>query len=143
MKNKETFIAIFCIIIYSLITLFKALTHTPWFDEAHAWTIAEQLSLPEVFNYVKDEGHFFLWQFILYPFAKMHLYPYAMQFLNWLFCTAAIIIMWKKAPFHYVIKILITFSYPFFVCYSIIARCYSIGILLLFLLAALFNDKLK
>jgi len=143
MKNKETFIAIFCVIIYSLITLYKSLTHTPWFDEAHAWTIAEQLSLPEVFNYVKDEGHFFLWQFILYPFAKLHLYPYAMQILNWLFCTAAVIIMWKKAPFHYVIKILITFSYPLFMCYSIIARCYSVGILLLFVLAALFEDKLK
>ncbi|MBR2525204.1 hypothetical protein IKE67_01935 [bacterium] len=121
----------------------KLLHHTPWFDEAHAWTIAEQLNLSQIFNYVKNEGHFFLWQFMLYPFAKMHLYPYSMQILNWLFCTIALVIMWVKAPFNIFIKIFITFSAPFLFCYGVIARCYGIGILLLFTLASLFKDKLK
>ncbi len=143
MNNKEKYIAVICVFIFCSVTLVKSLTHTPWFDEAHAWTIAEQLNLLQVFNYVKDEGHFFLWQFILYPFAKLHLYPYALQIINWFFCSVAIIILWKKAPFHWSVKSLITFSAPIFLCYSIIARCYSVGILLLFMLSALFKDKLK
>lgn len=143
MKNKKFYIGLICFFIYSVITLVKIFNHTPWFDEAHAWTIAEQLSIPEIFNYVKNEGHFFLWQFILYPFAKLHLYPYSMQILNWLFCTSALILMWKKAPFNIWIKIFIIFSAPFIVCYSILARCYGIGILLLFILADLFKYKMK
>ena len=92
---------------------------------------------------VKNEGHFFIWQTILYPFAKLHLYPYAMQIINWIFCIIALIIMWQKAPFNNVIKVLITFSFPFLGCYGVLARCYSIGILCLFLLAAMYEKRLE
>lgn len=137
--------AIVCLVIFSIITIFRLIKHTPWFDEAHAWTIAEQLNFVDMFNYVKNEGHFFIWQALLYPFAHSHIipYPYPMQALNWLFCTAALIIMWWKAPFNNWIKALITFSFPFLYCYSVVSRCYSIGILLLFALSALFENKLK
>ena len=142
---KSNCIAITCLIIYACITLTRIINHTPWFDEAHAWTIAEQLNFVDMFNYVKNEGHFFVWQALLYPFAHSHIipYPYPMQALNWIFCLSALIVMWWKAPFNNWIKALITFSFPFLGCYGVIARCYSIGILLLFLLAALFDKKTK
>lgn len=147
MKIKEVIknnkFAIISLIFYCVITLYRLFTHTPWFDEAHAYTIAEQLSFFEMVNYVKNEGHFFLWQMILFPFAKLHLYPYPMLIINWIFCTLAIILMWWKAPFNNVIKLLITFSAPIIWCYALIARCYSIGIFLLFLLTILFDKKLK
>ena len=143
MKVNKT--AVICLIIYALITVLRLLKHVPWFDEAHAWTIAEQLNFWDMFNYTKNEGHFFVWQALLYPFAHSHIipYPYPMQALNWLFCFAALIIMWWKSPFNNWINALITFSFPFLGCYAILARCYSLGILLLFILAVLFDKKLK
>ncbi len=129
--------------LYCLITLCRLFTHTPWFDEAHAYTIAEQLGFVDMLKYVKNEGHFFLWQALLYPFAKLHLYPYPMLILNWLFCTLALVLMWRKAKFDDRLKVLITFSSPIIWCYSLIARCYSLGILFLFLLAWLFDKKLQ
>lgn len=140
---KSKVFIIICLMIYSVITIYRIINHVPFTDEAHAWLLAENLSFWEMFNEVKNEGHFFIWQTILYPFAKLHLYPYSMQAINWIFCTLAIILMWCKAPFNNIMKALITFSFPFLGCYSVIARCYSIGILLLFLLAILFDKKLK
>ena len=62
MKIKEVIknnkFAIISLIFYCVITLYRLFTHTPWFDEAHAYTIAEQLSFFEMVNYVKNEGHF-------------------------------------------------------------------------------------
>ena len=143
MKVNKT--AIVCLIIFAFITILRIAKHVPWFDEAHAWTIAEQLNFVDMFNYVKNEGHFFIWQTLLYPFAHSHIipYPYPMQALNWIFCFSALIIMWCKAPFNNWIKALITFSFPFLGCYGVLARCYSIGILLLFILTAMFENKLK
>ena len=141
LKNK---VFIISIALWCFITIVRILNHIAWFDEAHAWTIAEELNLFEIFKLSKIEGHTFIWYLLLMPFAKFHWgYPYVMQFLNWIFCLIALLILWSKAPFSNFIKALITFSYPFLFLYSVYARCYSIGIMLLFLLAALYIDKLK
>ena len=141
LKNKTFLISI---ALWCIITIVRILNHIPWFDEAHAWTIAEELNLVQIFHLMKVEGHTFIWYLLLIPFAKFHIgYPYVMQFLNWIFCLGALIVLWQKAPFNNFIKVLITFSFPFTYVYSVYARCYSIGILLLFLLAALFENRLK
>lgn len=141
LKNKTFIISI---ALWSILTIVRILNHIPWFDEAHAWTIAEELNLIQIFELMKVEGHTFIWYLLLMPFAKFHIgYPYTMQFLNWIFCLIALVILWMKAPFNNVIKILITFSFPFTYVYSVYARCYSIGIMLLFILTVLYKDKLK
>ena len=140
-KNNK--LAIFCMFLYAIITLCRLFSHTPWFDEAHAYTIAEQLTFFDMLKYVKNEGHFFLWQALLFPFAKLHLYPYPMLILNWLFWTLSLVLMWWKCPIDNRLKVLITFSSPIIWCYALIARCYSVGIFLLFLLAFLYDKKLK
>jgi len=141
MKVNKT--AIICMAVYAVITIVRIINHIPFFDEAHAWTMAEQLNFTDLLLEVKNEGHFFIWQTLLYPFAHSHLipYPYPMQALNWIFCTFALILMWWKAPFNNRVKALITFSFPFLGCYGVLARCYSIGILLLFILAVLYDKK--
>ena len=130
LKNKAFIISM---ILWCFITVVRILNHIPWYDEAHAWTIAEQLNLFQLVDFMKIEGHTILWYVLLMPFAKLHLgYPYSMQFLNWIFCFVALILFWKKAPFSNLVKVLVTFSFPFLVMYSVYARCYSIGIMLLF-----------
>ena len=141
MKNKVFLISI---VIWVVATLFRMFNHIPWLDEAHAWTIAQDLNFVEIIKLMKIEGHTLIWYLMLMPFAKLDWgYPYIMQILNWVFCFGAIILLWKKAPFNNLVKVLITFSFPFFTVYPILARCYSIGIFLLFLLTILFKDKLK
>lgn len=142
MKNNKVFII--SMIIWVVVSLFRMFNHIPWLDEAHAWTIVQELNLFEIIKLMKVEGHTLVWYLMLMPFAKLNWgYPYVMQFLNWIFCFGAVLLLWKKAPFNDLVKVLITFSFPFFTVYPIIARCYSIGIFLLFLLTILYKDKLK
>ncbi|MBR2525205.1 hypothetical protein IKE67_01940 [bacterium] len=143
MKVNKTACA--CLVVFAIITINRIIHHIPFGDEAHAWTLAEQLNYWDMVNEVKNEGHLFIWHTLLYPFAHSHIipYPYPMQAINWVFCFLAMILLWWKAPFNNCIKLLITFSFPFLGCYGVLARCYSVGIFLLFLLAILFDKKLK
>lgn len=141
MKNKIFWI---CIILWIVITLIRLINHQPWFDEAWAWTITKSFKFGSILETLKYEGHFFVWYFVILPFSKFDLwYPYSMLIMNWLFCFAAMCIMWIYAPFNNWLKGFITFSFPFLALYPVVARCYSIGILLLFVLCWLYKDKLK
>lgn len=141
LKNKAFIISM---ILWCFITVVRILNHIPWLDEAHAWTISRELNLFQIIDLMKIEGHTIIWYVLLMPFAKLNIaYPYSMQFLNWVFCFITLIILWKKAPFPTYLKILITFSIPFLTVYSVFARCYSVGIMLLFLLMTYFKEKLK
>lgn len=131
-------------LIFVVITFIRVLNHHTYVDEARAWLIAEHLNLFEIFDLMKTEGHTFVWYVLLMPFAKLHFaYPYSMLILNWLFCVGALFVLWKFSPFNTFTKTVITFSAPFFVCYPILARCYAVGIFLLFTLTALFKNKSK
>ena len=131
-------------VIYVVITFIRVLHHNTWFDESRAWLIAEYLNLFEIFDLMKSEGHTFVWYVLLMPFAKTHFaYPYSMLILNWLFCVSAVFLIWKYSPFNTFTKAVITFSSPFFILYALVARCYAIGIFLLFVLTALYRDKSK
>lgn len=142
--KKINFGMLFTLILWSVITLIRVLWHSPWYDEAHAWLIAQELNPFEIIRLMKVEGHTVLWYFSLMPFAKNNfLYPYSMLFLNWLFCFIAVLILWLKAPFNNLTKFLISFSFPFLAMYPVIARCYSIGIMFLFILAAMERERLK
>ena len=70
MKVNKT--AIICMAVYAVITIVRIINHIPFFDEAHAWTMAEQLNFTDLLLEVKNEGHFFIWQTLLYPFAHSH-----------------------------------------------------------------------
>lgn len=135
---------------YLLLLLFIVLTiptliiHFPWYDEAYAYILAQQMDFNNYLIILKHEGHFIIWYLLLLPFAKLNFcYPYPMFIINWLAYFIAIIVMWKKAPFNNILKIIITFSWCSLYYFPIVARCYSIGILGLFILAAMYNNQLK
>lgn len=135
---------IFSISLWCLITLIRIFHHAPWYDEAHAWAIAQDLNIFELFKFLKTEGHTFLWYVLLMPFAKTNfMYPYSMKLLNWVFCFSALLIFWLKAPFNNWVKFFVTFGFPFLAVYSLLARCYAIGILFLFMLISMDKEKLK
>lgn len=144
MKSKNNVWFWVVISIYVVITILRLINHQPWFDEAHAYSIAQEMNLLEIIQLMSLEGHTFLWYLLLMPFAKLNLwYPWPMFIMNYAFALISVIILWKKAPFSNLTKTLVTFSFPFFACLPILARCYAIGVMFLFLLQSLFKDKLK
>ncbi len=137
---KYSVLAVF--IITTFILLFQ---RAPFWDEAHAWMISKSFNLFDlIFHIEKYDGHLFIWHTVLMPFAKFDFfYPYPMYILNWIFCVFALVVFWNKAPFSVLEKSLITFSYPFVWYFGIVARCYSIGILFLFLILSFWKERLK
>ena len=131
-----------CVLIFAIITLLMILNHTPFWDETHAFSIA-RLKLSEIFYITRIEGHTAFWYLILKPFSSLDLYPWSMFIINWTFCVGAIYVLWKYAPFNPITKTLITFSTPFIYYFGPIARCYSIGILFLFLICANYKKRFK
>ena len=142
--KKQNWGMIISLVLWCAITLIRVMNHSPWYDEAHAWLIAQELDFLEIIKLMKIEGHTFLWYLILMPFAKTDfMYPYSMLLLNWLFCFIAVLILWIKAPLNNWVKFFISFSFPFLSLYPVVARCYSIGIMFLFALTAMEKGKLK
>lgn len=126
------------------ITLFLLFNHSPWYDEAHAWNIAQSLNLIDVLRFMNNEGHTFLWYLFIMPFAKLNIgYPYSMLLINWFFAFVAILVLWFKSPFQTWLKLLITFTFPLLQYYPVVARCYAIGIMFLFLVASFEQEKIK
>ncbi len=144
MINKWLCIVAFAIYLIYTIKMTFLSGHIGWEDEGHFWTITKYCSIPQIFSLMKVEGHMMLWYLIVMPFAKLNSpYPYAMQILNWSFCTGALVLMWKKAPFNPFVKAAIVLCPVFLNLYSILARCYSLTFFLLFCACAFYTERLK
>ena len=140
-KNQIFVISIF---FYVLMTLPFMLNHIPWYDEAHAYMQAYFMNFNNWVGIIKIEGHPLLWFLILMPFAKANWhYPYPMLVINYISSLAAILVLWKVAPFNKWLKVGVTFSSMFLIYFPIVARGYTIGVLLIFLLSALYKNKLE
>ncbi len=142
MKLVNNYLNKYSIIIFAISTFLICFLRIPFWDEAHAFDIA-CLKINQIFYLASSEGHTFLWYLILKPFSWINIYPYPMFFINWFCCVFAIYILWKKAPFSPIIKFFITFSCPFVLYFAPVARCYSIGILFLFLICSYYSLRFK
>ena len=143
-EDHYKILSLITIALFIYMTLVGIGIHKPWFDETQAWLIAQDLSFLDILKQMKYEGHMFLWFLAIMPWAKMHLaYPLPMQLTNLVFIWLAVIVFMKKSPLNPILNILVVFSFPIAYQYAVIARPYAMGILFLFLLAALYKDKLK
>ena len=141
MSTKNKILYIFPIL-FGILTFIITYYRIPFWDETHAFEIA-RLDFLQILYLTRIEGHNILWFLILKPFSSLKLYPYSMYFINWLFCFSAVLVLWKKAPFNFWIKLSIIFSTPFIFYFGTVARCYSIGLLFLFLICAEFKNSYK
>ena len=137
-EKREIIIMFFYIIITFLIAIFF---HEKWRDEAQAWLLARDLNPLGLFRQMKYEGHPFLWNLILMPFAKLG-FPYITQSI------ISLVIMWiaawiflKKSPFNNFVKITILLSLPIIYLYPVISRNYSLIPLALSMIAMLYKQR--
>ena len=138
-SNKPLILALTFFIILSFLVMSK---HEAWRDEAQSWLIARDYpNIGSVINHMHYERTPALWHLVLFPLAKSGL-PYSSLFiLNFLIIFAAVAIFFTCSPFTLLQKILFIFGYFIFYEYSIIARCYSLIILLLFLTAIIYKER--
>ncbi len=139
MKNK---LNIIIPIFYFCLCVIISFSRVPFWDEARAWLIAQNCNPVEFLSMMKLECHLSLWYLTIFPVAKLNLfYPYSIYIINAIFASISIYILWNKSPFSAIQKSLITFGVPFLFLWGSVARCYSIGIMFLFLALAFYKER--
>ena len=138
LKQHETLI-IFSI--YPILSLILVLNHELWIDEAQAWEIAKNLSIPEIFAQMRYEGHSCLWHLILVIPAKLGIPVISMNIISWIFVSLAVFLILKECNWGTLKKIILVFSPAFLYYLSAISRCYSLIPILLILFILLYDKR--
>lgn len=142
-KCLYAYITIFLFIAYAGLVIFLMFHHEPWRDEADAWLLVRDNPLSGILSLMRYAGTPCLWYLILVPLAKTGL-PYATEFyLHTAIAIIAVGVFLRFAPFPLPIKALFIFSFHMSYIYSIIARSYCVGILLLFSVASLYPKRFR
>ena len=129
------------LLVYAGLTVSAAVFHEPWRDEAQAWLLARDLPLGDLLNHMHYEGSPGLWHLLIYPFAASGLPVYWMHVVHLCIAISIAALILFKAPFSFWFKLSLAFSYFLFWEYAIIARSYSLSILLLFLIAWQYKNR--
>ena len=139
---KEKKFEIIIILAYMIITFIVAVFfHEKWRDEAQAWLMARDLNFIDLLKQMKYEGHPFLWQLILMPFAKLG-FPYITEtLLSLFFMWIAVWLLLIKSPFKHFTRVLIILSLPFIYLYPVISRNYSLIPIALCIIAILYKNR--
>ena len=127
--------------LYTAAVVFSAFHHEPWRDEAQAWLLTRDYDLLFMFNSISYDGHPLLWHLILHPLAKLGFPYYTMFIIHICIAVAAVFLFLRFAPFSRMTKVFFIFSYFMSYEYSIIARNYCIGILLMFAIASFYRHR--
>lgn len=127
----------------TFISILSLCYHEPWRDEAQIWLIVDNLSYFDVLKQLPSEGHPPLWYSMVFLLAKMGL-PYKSMFVfHTLIVLGVAYLFIFKSPFPWYFKISTLCGYYFIFEYGIIARNYSLVILLLFSIATLFPKRFE
>lgn len=128
---------------YVALTLTSFAFYEPWRDEADSWLVAQDMSIPQLFHHLQYMGHPPLWYLILMPFAKAGLPYVTMHAVHFAIIYSAVLVFLFRAPFPVITKIFFLFSFFMSFEYALVARNYSIAILLLFLIATWFPQRFE
>lgn len=79
-----------------------------------------------MFEVAAHDGHFFPWFLLVFPFAKLGIGFISLEILSCVLCALGALFLLFKAPFSYLSKVLILFSFPMLYSFSVLARCYAL-----------------
>lgn len=118
--------------LYAAATLFVALHHEPWRDEADPWLLIRDGGVSTMLARTGFVGMPALWYLALAPLVKLELPYVSMTLLNLAFAWGAALLFLIAAPFPRLVRALFVFSYAIFFEYAVIARPYALAVLLFF-----------
>ena len=129
-------------LIFTAFMLCAIRRHEMWRDELQAWLLARDSATPmQLLHNMRYEGHPGLWHLLLWPLAHLSPNPVLMQVLHATLAGLSALLVFRFAPFSWVIKVLLVLGYFFAYEYAVIARNYGISITLLFTVCALFEHR--
>ena len=110
--------------------------HEPWFDEAHAWLLARDAGIWQLFAHeLRYEGAPGLWHAILLIPAKTGLPYLTLNVISALLGAVATYLLLRHSPFPPLLKALLPFTYFLLYQYAVVSRSYALLAPILFLLA--------
>lgn len=127
---------------YAAITAATILKHEPWADEAQAWLLARDSSLPALWSgLLHYEGTPGLWHTLLFALTRLHVpYP-GLNFFSGLLGLGAALLVLRYSPFPLALKLAVPFTYFLAYQYCVVARSYALLPALLFAVAALYRKR--
>ncbi|MBR3163214.1 MAG: hypothetical protein IKF17_03860 [Clostridia bacterium] len=115
--------------------------HEPWRDEIHAWLMAKELSIPNLFFESKFDGHPILWHLILMPFAKLNFPIITLNMLSYAIMLISCWLFIFKTKIPLGIKLFAVFTIPYTYTFSAFSRNYTLIILLLTIIGIIYNKR--
>jgi hypothetical protein len=126
------------------LVIFVTTRHEYWRDEIRPWSLAGAAHSPvDLFHRIRYEGHPILWYLILYVGRSLDNTPLVLPMASIAIAAAAMTIFVLRAPFPLWMKAAFLFSALPAYEYSVMARNYGISMLLLFLVALLYDHRSK
>jgi hypothetical protein len=137
-NRREQLIIICSLCCYAAYLVFGAVSHEAWRDEWQAINIARSFtSLPDLYARLRYEGHPVLWFLSIRAVWEIHPALASVQLLNGFFAVSAAGLVAFFAPWPLWLRLLAAFTGPVAWEYSIKARGYGLGWLLVVMLALL------
>jgi hypothetical protein len=122
--------------------VFTTTRHEYWRDEVRPWSLVHQAQSPlDLPGLIRDDGHPLLWYLMLYIGKSIADTPLILPIISIGVAFVAVALFLVAAPFPFWMRILFIFSALPFYEYSVMARNYGISMLLLFLVALLYQRR--
>ena len=112
-----------------------------WRDEAQKWLIATNLDFFQILDFLRYEGHPFLWYLLLYFLKLLGCSYESVKILNWIILSIGICIFYYKSPFPFWFKTFFIFSSLIAFEYAAISINYGIVVTLIFALAWCYPER--
>lgn len=127
-NGKKRYVLNWCIwALYTVIIVFLTSRHEPWGDEYHVWSMSYRMSLGEIWNAMRIEGHFSLWHYMVAFWVKLfNIDWHALYIVSLSLMSAAAWFLLFKVRFPLLGKLFLIFSSPFIYDFPVIARCYAL-----------------
>jgi len=133
-------VALAALLLFVAVTLFVALHHEPWRDEADSWLRVRDGDFHTLVVRGRYTGFPVLWYALLAPLPRLGLPFVSQALLNGLIAAAGVALL-LRLPLGWTTRILAAFSYFFAYEYSVIARPYALAILVAFAAAAMHRQR--
>ncbi|HEY8061791.1 MAG TPA: hypothetical protein VID74_03285 [Gemmatimonadales bacterium] len=128
---------------YIAIVVFAAAHHEMWRDEVRALSVARDASLQGLFGELRYDGHPAVWYLLLRAGYFLTGSRLVLPVMSLMVAAVAVYLLLRFAPFSWPQKILLVLGvFPLFE-YSVVARNYGIGMLLIIVLAIRYPDRLR
>lgn len=143
MEQKLNRLLLPVFLVYACCVLYGVIIHESWGDEAQPWLLVRDSSLTGLLKLLPNEGHPPLWYLLIMPFAKLGAPYEIIKWISGLAVIGGIYLFLFKTNYPLLLKIVFPFSNFIIYKYSVFARSYSIMILLLMAVLALYPQRFK